>query len=1330
VKYLLFLMTFILVSCAEKPETELKVSIGATGTNTNFDGGLILLGKSDNGFKVSKVIPLGDSAEIFLPNGRWNFAVIGWDNAGAIMEGDSYCDFKPNIALTGQDIALNFNATEANCINPIFGGNIENTDQFQKIELTPCTGVNKWINYFGLNNIPDGVNCNGNPEHPLPGEFKSFKVIIPEAIAGNNQLITAGGLNSGCQHNSGSFPVYTSLRLPKGSPNVPIPYIIIGYSNASCDSGSGYTKEFKFLNGLSGLAQNGGGGAKYDSSINSGVDEGTRIFLNSVPCNTDMLNAQQEAYDAIDAVDGGGLDGSADHLFPISATGGSVNSYLICSKDDLEEIANGTTGAVNGVYNLGQSINLTGSNTTIATFNGQFNGNGHTISNGNNPLFGTMNTQPTTEIRINDFKLTDFTITSSADTGVLVNTISGGAGHKQVDIDGVEIRNSSITNATDNSRLGGLVGSIDGGAFTDIISLRQNNVQVDLIGSGNNQKIGGLVGYSDGGSGEIAYEGNLVGIADLDDTSDRSAAIDITYSGATDYSTSGTGGLIGFSTHTEIRDFNFVIADISAVERVGGLVGVADADTDIKNSYANLEFSAASSCTNATVSTCAQVGGIVGKIPALLGTEKIEIKGTISTLAIPSSNDNINYVGGVLGDYYSTGAAADIKIEDTRSFVEVESFGHYHGGVVGSINVTTAFTDFVIKRAYVQGSLVTGDAGSGGNSKGGIAGHASHLKTKMTVVDIIIEGYNSLGGAYGYTNNAVQVDESYIKSELLTKWTADNAYMVGGAFGQMNTLPAANGILNSKIITNIYLPGVGVEPANTAELGLTYGKLNVSQSGAIDYMFDTSIFIGSMFYDTNDTAFSGDVYNNFSCGSSSDVTAACGAGTLLSSNFAYFNDSSGTCSSLTGMSTPFFYEAVAGRNCVPLFEHKWRGAGLVSDGTNEYYKAGSKLEPLPISSPADWNAIKTDEFLLNKTFELTQNIDFNFGTFHPIGVTYEAAADVVNQFKGQLLANGHKVMNIQYSPSNVDNNVAVGLIHGVDGDARIGERYAPFTFENVTLECNGGGDSSCGLIGEAQNANLFVNAKNITITSTLANQVCIGGVLGRAEIDGTIGSSRVEIENTIFDGHVDGSNATVANSAQGVGGLVGCAGDNNAPTNVELFIENSTANIRSLIGLNNIGGIVGKVYSDVNNFEIKNSYAHLIPDNTNNPQVEAFAASPTAYAGIVGSIDTNTLLLENLFVDFTQGSVDDLDDLSVFIGAGATTSVSASNFIYVDYPAPFTASDAEIGTVPTPGVYRATTQSLLNQAVDDTSTTVSFPDSFVKDGNRFKLKWEVEGFNN
>ena len=142
-----------LVGCsAPKQETGAKFKVGlrtlaATGGTTLFPGGLVLYGVS--GDRSFGRIMASDTADENVPNGVWDFYVLGWDGNGALdpMSGVVYCAYQKGVELLGEPVEINLQATNSNCADPAFGQTIDDgsgNKHFPKLRVQTCNNLD-WL---------------------------------------------------------------------------------------------------------------------------------------------------------------------------------------------------------------------------------------------------------------------------------------------------------------------------------------------------------------------------------------------------------------------------------------------------------------------------------------------------------------------------------------------------------------------------------------------------------------------------------------------------------------------------------------------------------------------------------------------------------------------------------------------------------------------------------------------------------------------------------------------------------------------------------------------------------------------------------------------------------------------------------------------------------------------------------------------------------------------------------------------------------------------------------------------------------------------------------
>lgn len=1230
----------LITACAQKaPETKLKVSIGSISGSSNFPNGLIITGKNNLGFQFVRKVGLNDDLSIELPNGIWSFATIGWANPGNsnAFEGNSFCDTMNNVALSGNEINLNMTVTTTKCSRPLFGGHTDAAGFFP-LKINSCLGMINYLIDKGPQAAPAGMACDGQNGNPFSANVKSFKVVIPEVNRfPNGNFKVTGQMNSECL-TATNGAVDTNIKLPFSSQQFALPVTIHAYSNTGC---SGAPKLYRYKDGFNNLAVNNLAGATADPT-NSKIG----LYLHENSCVGSQLTNE-----------------------PFAAGSSTTKTYLICTAAQFVNIAKGagscpqeTSGLPNmyceadATYVLGKDIDFDDISTpqnsnayVISPFTGVLEGQGKVIKNAERPLFGTISNPASGNLQkvfITNFTIEDSDIvvpSASGNIGILAKNVSNTTAGTSADIEieNIKIADSSslvVNNNSGSGAYGGLIGKISHTSTSKFTIIKRCEQLADIetnsyinwdnaLPSTLPSKTGGLVGEAIGPTdasepGKLMFEQNAVG-ALL--SNPKSALKQITIKG-----NSNIGGLIGSMKDTQVRAYNYVYAKIEgyddnwSIAGFGGIAGVADATNNgaskIFSSYANIEFD--------PQVTAARVGGIIGDAKA---DNPISIEGTISNLKIDSTAIGVSYVGGVVG--YSVGSTSKFIIRNAKAETSTTSDGAHYGGIIGKFDYTSLDSTAkpTIAYSYAYGKLGTEvNSTSGSNSmRGGIAGYAKNLETKMIIVDNMdIEGYQNLGGGFGKSENS-KLDEVYVNSNITIKGSASSIY-AGGAIGKEEsaTLPSTPSrlITNSKFISHIEDSDPNTNLAcSTVKCGTLVGSLSsiLITNEITDNISENNIAIGTINTTPANTT---PVANNDTCGDncSYNTTSPPGATIDLVKGSAQLLTSDSSCSGLLGQ----FTDKTSTIPCTPLFQLRWEESGW--DDTNNDYLAGNMLEPFRVSDVDEWNAIGDDLFLMQKTFELTNNLDFEDQTFTSIGGN--------NPFKGRFIANGKKLLNIDVTfatgPVNSGGNcggaTSCGVFNAIEG-AHIGEPHDPFIVENSTF--NFGNAFIGGIIGQSTNSFISIIARNVTHTGGTGATQHIGGLLGLS-YNGTD-----EIINSSFVGDID-VNSDFA------GGLVGKVGDS-------VDIQQSFAKLGKLIATDT-GGFIGEVDAN-NSSSISNSYLTFNLESASDIDDNNF--------GGIASTSNKNINITNSYLDFTNLNSDnvDIDNFKPFV---YTYSVGIISKIY------------------------------------------------------------------
>lgn len=134
---ILFSSLLFLISCSKTSETPTRLKLYLAGLGTMptgvGDGGAILFGKSSDGKSFGKKI-LTTEEVLDIPNGQWKFYAVFWDATSTMMAGNAYCA-KSSATLSGTDVTVNLNATNANCADSEFSNNQHFTNLSGKIQF-------------------------------------------------------------------------------------------------------------------------------------------------------------------------------------------------------------------------------------------------------------------------------------------------------------------------------------------------------------------------------------------------------------------------------------------------------------------------------------------------------------------------------------------------------------------------------------------------------------------------------------------------------------------------------------------------------------------------------------------------------------------------------------------------------------------------------------------------------------------------------------------------------------------------------------------------------------------------------------------------------------------------------------------------------------------------------------------------------------------------------------------------------------------------------------------------------------------------------------------
>ncbi|WP_411677985.1 GLUG motif-containing protein [Caproicibacter sp.] len=263
---------------------------------------------------------------------------------------------------------------------------------------------------------------------------------------------------------------------------------------------------------------------------------------------------------------------------PVSGSGSSSDPYVITSAAQLAGVSTG----LGKYYKLGNNIDLSvysdwtpiGSNT--ASFTGNFDGDGHTISNlkigtESEPstlsylgLFGAINGATIKNLHVNAS-----IYSSSFDIGGIAGYVSGAA----------SIANSYVTGSISG---GSYVGGLAGNVLSSTATISNSYSTANVAGSSN--YIGGLIGGNAGTVTNCYAKGNVSGDSSLGGLFGQNRGTTINcYAKGNVSGVSNLGGLAGQNSGTITNCY--AVGSVSGTSNVGGFVGYNS--SKIINSYAS-----------------------------------------------------------------------------------------------------------------------------------------------------------------------------------------------------------------------------------------------------------------------------------------------------------------------------------------------------------------------------------------------------------------------------------------------------------------------------------------------------------------------------------------------------------------------------------------------------------------------------------------------------------------------------------------------------------------------------------------------------------------------
>lgn len=1336
---LIFTLIF-LASCGQTQQTtSAKISVAALTGSVNYPGGILIVARNnDTGQRVSRGLVSDQVEEIELENGNWTFLAVGW-NGGAnqkIFEGQTFCDFRVNRNLTGGIQDINFQLSNQRCAdyyqnqagtNTFAGQPIYNLSkgEFTRTAFASCLGIKDFLFDQGtgdpvadIQGIGLDKGCDGN-NGPEAGPAGAFRISIPDVNGDGSS--SPSRLFSECRALTNDYRNYTGINIPPSFGQTNLRIVVRVYpSMTECQSGLNPAQIHRF------------GGIEPGSVV--GLEDNLDGYFIFHPSDPTAGEADHTAGDPVFffAMDNGsgtgtGTAGCTDEeklRLPFASVEITDNGkeFRICSEAQWNNIADsaGAGCAIDGTnpmevidsstaqagydgncepharYELRDDIDFGSVNSSILGFRGNLEGNGHTLSNFSQALFDviTGNSLSPDTISIRDLTIDGANLSGDiANMGILVREITASTVAKEVSITGISVLNSSITTGTGGADgVGGLIGKIDqtGAVAGDNVFIRENWIR-DLTITFNStvasRQIGGLIGWVEGtnlAGVTTAIAENAVGFT-VNPNDDATVSFDleldaqpitITKNAGANLSVS-IGGLIGEASNCEVRQGNYATSIMNvdgSNSGIGGLVGMISTgatNTKIENSYATLDFNPTSAAT------LENVGGILGSATNTTASvlKLIGVHGEVYIASEASPNPNtVNKLGGILGNYAYSNVTLPLLIENSKGVMDTYIDGNMQGGIVGNLNCGAGCTPAQgVKGSIAMGTIGDGSTGAGVNSatgasqRGGIFGNGEYVDTRFMTVDMFIEGSSQIGSAFGYAKES-RVEEFFGDTSLQA-----HTGEIGGIIGHLERV-GAGGYFTShaKVIFDMSI-GSNITDAATNGVGTIYGtttNMNLNTFHTVDII---ALQQGTVFDSNTDTI------TLTNCG----ITGASCDGSELQDIAAGDADCTGVPG---GRFTLADVDSTGGNICeLTFYAASFPFAGELNGAVVENYRAGSIFEPYILDTPAKWNSIGDDFYLMGKSFEIPP-AGLNFG-----GSGMTNSIGTTNDFRGVIFGEG-TISNATYTPSGTGQHAPIKRTNG----ASIGLRGLPLKFDNIHITCPSPGASTCaGIVGWATGSNIFVEVTNSSVDNSANNNDIVGGIIGRSFIDTELSNSSfqgsilsggahtgglvgqispnsapnpMKIQESFFKGSIDSSGANT-------GGLVGSTSSNGG-----VEIQRSFADLSKLIGGSTyVGGILGIRKSTVN-VNINSSYAWIDIDDLDSGATNDFVGVNKAL--IVGTCEDAG---GQTIVTNSYGHVANATVAGGFtsIGIYSSGSGSASNSAYVgtgaanngNFPHAYQASD-------------------------------------------------------
>lgn len=573
--HLLFLLVMALfAACAKGNKTSANLSVVVAGINMNGVNINHIIVTGTNGKQsFSRSIGQTGTLNVALDNGVWNFVALSWEGVNPFT-GKVRCAFQQNINLSGTDVNLSLNMTNATCNNSTLSNlnhviNTAGVYSFRTTSFQSC--LNDPSTYASAD------VCAVDTSLP-PAPFKAARVALADTgpdAAGGGSFSVCTPLDATTRNVSGKID---ATMIPVLNSAFYFPVAIQGFQDTSCtgtfleakeaklrivDYTAGTQKVFARFNGSDICST-------FTPSLLSDIGNGTANLDSPYGlCNLDQLRDFQQSF------------------------GSYRNNNIVLLADlDLNTWVKGGATPFASCLAFGSTFIPLGHGSCATSapsfaYNAHFNGASHTISHfryrdqadpkiqGMVGFFGQIGASG----QVRDIRFSNSEVSARQNVGTVV-------GYSEGNLTNIKVTNSDIEADDDTSMAGGIAGQQ---AAPGVLS----NIQVSKSKVRGKGILGGIVGQGNNisyatFSGEVATRG-ACGVSAETIGGIAGRANDITRSLSTGHIAGGTitGGIVGdaLGLITFVRSSSAISSHCTSSSlRVGGVVG-EQTSGNIENSF-------------------------------------------------------------------------------------------------------------------------------------------------------------------------------------------------------------------------------------------------------------------------------------------------------------------------------------------------------------------------------------------------------------------------------------------------------------------------------------------------------------------------------------------------------------------------------------------------------------------------------------------------------------------------------------------------------------------------------------------------------------------------